>query len=148
MLGFLLGFGHFRASHRFADTQREDIGTLQSAPVAEKPVSRNPNTPPDDTPGTPPADIGLELTTHDLGEDENGLFISGTIYNRAELAYDAVKVIFDLCDDEGVAYSYVTDSISGNMHPGDSWSFSIYIPYMELVRFSSYRLQNIMGVRK
>jgi hypothetical protein len=33
------------------------------------------------------------------------------------------------------------------MEPGASWDFTIYIPYSEMDRFKSYRLQSMMGVK-
>jgi hypothetical protein len=90
----------------------------------------------------------LMLSGHELGEDENGLFISGTIYNKSQHGYDAVRVTFDLCDSEGEAYTDVTDITHNRMAPGDYWGFTIYIPYSEMLLFSSYRLQSIMGTTK
>jgi hypothetical protein len=93
-------------------------------------------------------DSGLIISEHELGEDENGLFISGTIYNRSSHGYDAVRVTFDLCDSKGEAYTDVTDITRSRVEPGDYWGFTIYIPYSEMILFSSYRLQSIMGTAK
>jgi hypothetical protein len=95
-----------------------------------------------------PPDSGLALTEHELGEDENGLFVSGTVVNRSDLGYDAVRVTFDLCDATGKAYGGVTDVTYDRMVPGDSWGFTIYIPYSEMGLFSSYRLQSIIGASR
>ena len=95
-----------------------------------------------------PADSGLALTEHELGEDENGLFVSGTITNMSSHGYDAVRVTFDLCDSTGKAYGGVTDVTYDRMAPGDSWGFTIYIPYSEMGQFSSYRLQSIIGASR
>ncbi|MDR0615433.1 MAG: FxLYD domain-containing protein [Synergistaceae bacterium] len=93
-------------------------------------------------------DAGLTLEAHELGEDENGLFISGTILNSSNHGYDAVRVTFDLCDASGRAYSGITDVTYDSMAPGDSWGFAIYIPYAEIGLFSSYRLQSIIGASR
>ncbi|MDR3355210.1 MAG: FxLYD domain-containing protein [Synergistaceae bacterium] len=90
--------------------------------------------------------IDLVLSGHSLGEDENGLFIAGTVVNRSNHAFDAVRIAFDLCDSQNRPYNYVTDTATEIMEPGDSWGFTIYIPYTEMGMFSSYRLQSIMGV--
>jgi hypothetical protein len=97
---------------------------------------------------TLPPDSGLTLEAHELGEDENGLFISGTILNGSSHGYDAVRVTFDLCDASGKVYSGVTDVTYDSMAPGDSWGFAIYIPYAEMGLFSSYRLQSIIGASR
>ncbi|GHV53430.1 hypothetical protein FACS1894216_11410 [Synergistales bacterium] len=96
----------------------------------------------------PEPDTDLVLTEHELDDDDNGLFISGTVYNKSTHAYDAVSVTFELCDAKGNPYSAVTDSSRDRMERGDSWGFTIYIPYKDITRFSSYRLQNIMGTTK
>ncbi len=88
------------------------------------------------------------LAEHELGDDENGLFISGTVVNRSQNAFDAVQVSFELCDTKGNAYATVTDRTTERMDPGDSWGFVVYIPYAEMKQFHSYRLQGIMGIRK
>ncbi|MDR1515835.1 MAG: FxLYD domain-containing protein [Synergistaceae bacterium] len=93
-------------------------------------------------------DSGLSLEEHELGEDENGLFVSGTIVNKSDHSYDAVRVTFDLCDAAGKAYSGVTDVTYDRMAPGDLWGFTIYIPYSEMGLFSSYRLQSIIGASR
>ncbi|MDR1471891.1 MAG: FxLYD domain-containing protein [Synergistaceae bacterium] len=91
-------------------------------------------------------DIGLVLAEDGVGEDENGFFISGTVLNDSSHAFDAVRVTFDLCDKSGEPYAEVTDLLKGRMEPGDLWGVTIYIPYMNMDKFSSYRLQSIMGV--
>ncbi|MDR3253988.1 MAG: FxLYD domain-containing protein [Synergistaceae bacterium] len=93
-------------------------------------------------------DSELVLEEHELGEDENGLFIYGTIFNRSSHPYDTVRVAFDLCDDKGQAYSGITDITRDRMAPGDSWGFTMYIPYSDMDLFSSYRLQSIIGATK
>ncbi|MDR1943985.1 MAG: hypothetical protein LBQ19_04100 [Synergistaceae bacterium] len=93
-------------------------------------------------------DSELVLGEHELGEDENGLFISGMIFNRSPHGYDAVRVAFDLCDSNGGAYSGITDVTYERMEPGDSWGFTIYIPYSDMSLFSSYKLHSIMGTSK
>jgi hypothetical protein len=93
-------------------------------------------------------DSGLALEEHGLDEDENGLFVYGTILNRSSHSYDAVRVTFDLCDASGNAYSGITDVTYDKMSPGDSWGFVIYIPYAEMGLFSSYRLQSIIGAAR
>jgi hypothetical protein len=102
----------------------------------------------DETDETALPDSGLVLEEHGLDEDENGLFVSGTISNRSIHSYDAVRVTFDLCDASGKAYSGITDVTYDKMASGDSWGFVIYIPYAEMELFSSYRLQSIIGAAK
>jgi hypothetical protein len=94
----------------------------------------------------PAEDIDLVLAEDGLGSDENGFFISGTVLNDSVHAFDAVRVTFDLCDRSGEPYADVTDASNARMEPGDVWGFTIYIPYMNMEKFSSYRLQSIMGV--
>jgi hypothetical protein len=96
----------------------------------------------------PEPEADLVLTEHELDDDDNGLFISGTVYNNSPHAYDAVSITFELCDAQGNAYSAVTDSSRDRMERGESRSFTIYIPYKDITQFSSYRLQNIMGTTK
>jgi hypothetical protein len=91
-------------------------------------------------------DIDLILTEDGIGTDENGFFISGTVLNTSAHAFDAVRITFDLCGRSGEPYADVTDASNARMEPGDVWGFTIYIPYMNMEKFSSYRLQSIMGV--
>lgn len=105
------------------------------------------------TSAEPPADapaavIGLVLEEHRLEEDENGLFIAGTVANRSHEAFDAARIVFDLCDNAGAPFNAVTDTAMERMEPGDVWGFTIYIPYAEMDLFASYRLQNLIGVKK
>jgi hypothetical protein len=59
--------------------------------------------------------IGLVLGGHSLDEDENGLFISGTVINMSDHAFDAVRIAFDLRDSQNQPYSYVADTATETM---------------------------------
>lgn len=92
--------------------------------------------------------IELVLESDQLDDDENGLYISGIVVNRSNHPFDAVRIEFELCDKEGKAYSSVTETSGERMELGDSWGFTIYIPYSEMDLFSSYKLHSIMGTTK
>jgi hypothetical protein len=162
LFGFFTGFGYSKSKSRveIVEIYRGEQGTL--APSADRrgisPKNRTPSgtakteqTPPIEqaiavAAAAPMQNIGLVLSDNSLGEDENGLYISGTVLNRSDHAFNAVRVAFDLCDSQGTPYNSVTDMSSERMEPGDAWGFTIYIPYTEMSLFSSYRLQSIMGV--
>jgi hypothetical protein len=92
--------------------------------------------------------IGLILEDHWMDSDENGLFIAGAVKNADTGGFDAVRVAFDLLDERESVYTAVTAINDETMEPGSSWDFTIYIPYSEMDRLKSYRLQSIMGVKK
>jgi hypothetical protein len=160
--GFFSGFGYSRslaerdvigASHKPQWTGRISPDAARGTPTEDVLPDQTPDEvetgaqyveEPDAEPS--PGDIDLVLGEHSLGEDENGLFISGTVINRSSHAFNAVRIAFDLCDSRNRPYNYVTDTATETMEPGDSWGFTIYIPYTEMGMFSSYRLQSIMGV--
>ena len=145
-LGVSFGFGYARS---LLPPEAHDEAARPAAPSethATEASSTEENAP--NIPDISSLDVGLLLQEHALGEDENGLFIAGTLRNETEYPYNAVKVVFDLCDTTSEAYSYVTDGPEYGMESGDSWSFCIYIPYTDLVRFSSYRVRSILGVRR
>jgi hypothetical protein len=140
MTGFFTGYGY----------ERPHPGERKSAIASAAPetvVARDEGAPEDGEGGIPP-DSELALEEQELGEDENGLFVSGTVHNRSRHSYDAVRVTFDLCDSSGRAYSGISDITYDKMAPGDSWGFTIYIPYSDMALFSSYRLQSIMGTSR
>ena len=93
-------------------------------------------------------DIGLVLEEYWMGSDDNGLYIAGAIRNSDDDAFDSVRVAFDLLDGQGGAYSAVTTRNDDRIESGDVWDFTIYIPYSEMDKFNSYRLQSVMGVRR
>jgi hypothetical protein len=141
--GFLAGFNFDRGEAQLplgAFAEDNSVSSDASAAVP-LPLARQ-----DDEAAEMDSDLVLE--DDELGEDENGLFISGTIYNRSSHGYDAVRATFDLCDAGGLAYGGVTDVTYDRMAPGDSWGFTIYIPYSEMDKFSSYRLHSIMGTTR
>jgi hypothetical protein len=92
------------------------------------------------------ADIGLVLDDHWMDSDDNGLFIAGTVRNASGHAFSGVRIAFDLLDSGGEPYTAVTDKATERMEPGDTWGFTMYIPYSEMDKFSSYRFQSVMGV--
>jgi hypothetical protein len=149
MTGFFTGYGY-----RPAGFARGDASASAAPPAqlfgdggdAMTPIEETNEQ--DESDETIEFDSGLSLEEHALDEDENGLFVSGTIINKSDHGYDAVRVTFDLCDAEGRAYSGVTDVTYDRMAPGDSWGFTIYIPYSEMRLFSSYRLQSIIGATR
>jgi len=92
--------------------------------------------------------IDLALEDERMDSDENGLFITGTVKNISAHSFDAARIAFDLCDRGGEPYTVVTDRNAERMEPGDVWGFTIYIPYTDMDKFSSYRLQSIMGITR
>jgi hypothetical protein len=93
-------------------------------------------------------DIGLTLENSWMDADENGLFIAGVIKNSRGNSFDAIRVTFDLLDPKGMAYSAVTGKNDEPVGPGESWDFTIYIPFSEMDKFSSYRLQSLIGAKR
>ena len=93
-------------------------------------------------------DIGLVLEDYWIDSDDNGLFIAGAIRNADMSAFDAVRVAFDLLDGRGNAYSAVTARNDERMEPGDTWDFTVYIPYSEMDKFNSFGFQSVMGVKR
>lgn len=147
--GFLTGFGYGHAGNQ-PPLQEEDAGG-RSADAFLPALSI-------DVPAEPGEEDGawnisdesgeFALTEHELGDDENGFYISGTVANLSKSAFDAVQIAFELCDAGGNPYATVTDRTTERMEPGDSWGFVVYIPYAEMPAFDSYRLQGVMGVRR
>ena len=95
-----------------------------------------------------PVDIGLVLEDYWMDSDDNGLFIAGAIRNEDKGAFDSVRVAFDLLDSRENAYSAVTVRNDERMEPGDTWDFTVYIPYSEMDKFNSFRFQSVMGVKR
>ena len=93
-------------------------------------------------------DIGLVLEDYWMDSDNSGLFIAGAIRNSDVGAFDSVRVAFDLLDSYENAYSAVTARNDERMEPGDTWDFTLYIPYGEMDKFNSFRFQSIMGVKR
>ncbi|MCL2684062.1 MAG: FxLYD domain-containing protein [Synergistaceae bacterium] len=93
-------------------------------------------------------DIGLVLEDYWMDSDDNGLFIAGAIHNADTGAFDSVRVAFDLLDSRENAYSAVTARNDERIEPGDTWDFTIYIPYGEMDKFNSFRFQSVMGVKR
>ena len=93
-------------------------------------------------------DIGLVLEDYWMDSDDNGLFIAGAIRNADKGAFDSVRVAFDLLDNRENTYSAVTARNDERMEPGDTWDFTIYIPYAEMDKFNSFRFQSVMGVKR
>jgi len=150
LAGFLMGFGYASVKPVVVAEQ-----TPQAAPQAafsadkEEPVTAKEEEKREEEENeTGVADGELALTEHEMGDDESGIYIAGTVVNRAESAFDAAQIAFELCDSGGKPFTTVTDRTTERMEPGDSWGFVVYIPYADLPSFDSYRLQGIMGVRK
>jgi len=93
-------------------------------------------------------DIGLVLEDYWMDSDDNGLFITGAIRNADTGAFDSVRVAFDLLDGNENAYSAATVRNDERMEPGDTWDFTVYIPYTEMDKFNSFRFQSVMGVKR
>jgi hypothetical protein len=93
-------------------------------------------------------DIGLSLREHWMDADDYGIYIAGMVKNDGRNSFDAVRVVFDLCDREGRVYTAVTAKNDERMDPGESWDFTAYIPYSDMDKLESYRLQSMMGVKK
>lgn len=88
----------------------------------------------------------LKVEFHELGEDENGLFIHGSIKNGREKDYSALQIEFELLDNDGKGYHTVRERQSEGLHKGDKWNFTIYIPYPQQQAFSSYRLYSLTAI--
>lgn len=150
-VGFLTGLGYGYAGNR-APAAQEDAGERQQDTPSE-PLPAYDDAPTDDNAGVGLAAIRdaseeLSVAEHELGDDENGFFISGKVVNHSQRAYDAVQVAFELCDARGNRYATVTDRTTERMESGDAWGFVVYIPYDQAPFFHSYRLQGIMAVTK
>lgn len=163
-VGFLTGFGYGNilrpplppetrqsaAKSKGAPSLNATPGVRQtSPPSAASADNRSMN----DDGTTGQDDVSIEdgefaLLEHELGDDENGAYISGTVVNRSENAFDAAQIVFELCDARGRPFTTISDRTTERMDPGDLWGFTIYIPYTDLRSLDSYRLQGIMGVRK
>jgi hypothetical protein len=91
--------------------------------------------------------IGLVLEDHWMDSDDNGLFIAGMVKNDDTKGFNAIRIAFDLLDENGQVYSAVTGRNDEGVEPGASWDFTIYLPYSEMDIFKSYRLQSVMGVK-
>jgi hypothetical protein len=153
-IGFLCGFasGYKYAAENIVcevpplfsgtkDIPSEDISAY-SAAVSETEISG-------DIPDAgETADIGLSLQEHWMDSDDQGLYIAGMVKNDSANSFDAVRIAFDLCDSEGQVYTAVTARNDERIEAGESWDFTAYIPYSDMDKFSSYRLQSIMGVKK
>lgn len=159
-VGFLTGFGYGyanrpalpqvtqRGEETAAAQPNEIASSVQAVSLDAISSDRAEFDEEDDSSETPIENGEFTLTEHELDDDENGLFISGTVVNQSKNAFDAVQVVFELCDAKGKPYTTVSDRTTERMEPGDSWGFVVYIPYSEMRLFDSYRLQGIMGIRK
>ncbi|MDR1509042.1 MAG: FxLYD domain-containing protein [Synergistaceae bacterium] len=153
--GFLIGFlsGYKYASENivcevppmFSGVEKissQDVTSPYLGMAAETEISG-------DAPTVPEiADIGLSVQEHWMDSDDHGLYIAGTVRNYGVNSFDAVRVAFDLCDAEGRIYTAVTARNDERIEPGESWDFTAYIPYSDMDKFNSYRLQSIMGVKR
>lgn len=156
MSGFFTGFGYARHEYRetaavygspeppissdFNKTLSEDQSNIKETTSPDVELARD-----DDS---SMQNIELSLEKQELGSDENGTFISGTVANRSDHAFDAVQIQFELCDKDNVSYSTLTERYTERIEPGDSWEFTIYIPYSDINRFESYKLHGLMGTTK
>lgn len=163
-IGFLTGFGYSSAtrpptpagSRQNADEikgalssdGRPAVGHAAPPPAAPKSNISADEDGEGSTNNVSVADGEFALLEHGLNDDENGVYISGTVLNRSQNAFDAAQIVFELRDARGRTYTTVSDRTTERMDPGDSWGFIIYIPYTDLRPLDSYRLQGIMGVRK
>lgn len=153
LAGFLMGFGYASVKPPVVAAEQAPQTAPQAAlsadkeeSVAAKEEEKEKKEEEEDEIGV--VDGELALTEHEMGDDESGIYIAGTVVNRAESAFDAAQIAFELCDSGGKPFTTVTDRTTERMEPGDSWGFVVYIPYADLPSLDSYRLQGIMGVRK
>ncbi|MBP9627089.1 MAG: FxLYD domain-containing protein [Synergistaceae bacterium] len=98
----------------------------------------------ENTPQEPPS---LILVSQEMGEDEEGLFIYGTVKNVSGSDYDVVQVEFDLCDNQERPYHVVKEKTTEGLRNNDSWGFTLYVPYTEREKFASYHLRSLSGAR-
>jgi hypothetical protein len=147
LCGFFSGYSHVR---RDGSVAVESPLVIQATVGPATPSSAGGNgvASDDATPGTASEDIGLVVEEHWIDSDDSGLFIAGAVKNSGAGAFDAVRVAFDLLDAGGEAYSAVTARNGDGVGRGESWDFTIYIPYSEMDKFKSYRLQSVMGVKR
>lgn len=154
--GFYVGFGYSRHLDRVATViaASEDVSLDASAVAPEaRPTSGEARAKASESEDELAEEIlsrntELVLVEHELGSDENGVFLCGTVENRSSHAFDAVQVSFELYDKSGKAYGNLTERNTERMEPGDAWGFTAYIPYSELDRFSSYKLYGIVGTSR
>ena len=139
--GFLCGF---LSGYRYAALNLKDVvsGDAQFYELSHDEVSEEAAAEADI------GDIGLVLDDYWMDSDDNGLFITGAIRNSDKGAFDSVRVAFDLLDGVENAYSAVTARNDERMEPGDTWDFTVYIPYSEMDKFNSFRFQSVMGVKR
>lgn len=147
LVGFLTGFGYgFMRGHKAKPEPAAamEVATAEpaalSADIVPESLKREAELPVENG--------GFDLAEHDLGEDENGFYISGTVKNRSGRAFDSVRVAFSLHDANGETYSVIEDRTADRMEDEDSWGFVVYIPYTDIRSLDSYSLQGIMGVRR
>ena len=146
LCGFLSGY-KYAADNLVCELPviiREDVtsGDAQFSDVSLDIVSE------DAAAETDTVDIGLVLEDYWMDSDDNGLFIAGAIRNADKGVFDSVRVAFDLLDSRENAYSAVTVRNDERMDPGDTWDFTVYIPYSEMDKFNSFRFQSVMGVKR
>jgi hypothetical protein len=148
LCGFLVGFGYASFNIKI---ETQVIGQTKDVAAPASPdngmvvsvLVPNETKEPD---GVSSVDIDLVLDDHWMDSDENGLFITGAVINESDHSFTGVRIAFDLTDSNGEPYTTVTDTAKERMAPSDTWGFTIYIPYSDMDKFSSYRLQSIMGV--
>ena len=156
MSGFFTGFGYARYEYReiIAAYDRpeppmsEDLNLSASEDLKSSDEATSPDFELAEEDGTAMPNIELSLEKHELGSDENGTFITGTVANRSDHAFDAVQIQFELCDKDNVSYSTLTERYTERIESGDSWEFTIYIPYSDINSFASYKLHGLMGTTK
>lgn len=153
VLGFLSGYIYLQSSDSIQIVElRRPATTVTGEGETAQETGGDLPAPPEEAAAQPeePRQMESELALDGdyLGEDENGFFIGGVIINRSSHAFDAVRITFDLCDSAGESYYQVWDNVADRMESGDSWGFTIYIPYPEMSNFDSYRLHSIMGVTR
>ena len=88
----------------------------------------------------------LKVEFHELGEDDNGLFIHGSIKNGMEKNYSALQIEFELLDNDGKGYYIVRERLNEGLNKGEKWNFTTYIPYSEQQLFSSYKLYSLTAI--
>ncbi|MDR1137139.1 MAG: FxLYD domain-containing protein [Synergistaceae bacterium] len=153
-MGFLCGFlsGYNYAGKNIVYESPPIL--LNEENISSRDIQSNPETSAgteifEDAPAFPEVgDIGLSLREHWMDSDEHGLYIAGQVKNDGPNSFDAVRVAFDLCDDEGGIYSAVTARNDERIEPGEAWDFTAYLPYSDMDKFKSYKLQSIMGVKR
>lgn len=148
LLSFGAGYtvGHRTSTNITPTAISSDIGGANSSDISPKTAQKEVRATLT-APAPASGEAGLVLISQKMGEDEEGLFIYGTVKNTSENDYSIVQVEFDLCDSRGESYHVLKEKTTEALRRNENWGFTLYVPYTEREKFSSYRLRSLSGVR-